>query len=283
MRLIALLLSFLLLTSSAYAQGAKIAYVLMGGVADNDTANGGNGITDFMEWAKDTAPRLEDHGYTRVFLQNPGGVFDIVRIGDGADTRVMRVDQWILAERTNCSYADRDEFRGAVELLRSHGIVEVICYVGSPTQLDDPRKELPQVLEAFTDCGSIVSIGFDAMVADVDWEEKWAPNSKYRHAVAALRQNHRVYCEARMTQDHIDFGLGSIVDGTIAEANYDENPVYEVDMEIQPGEKIRLTEPVTEAEWDIAPWWPETAAWDVDITRMHRSDFNWGPLMPPPL
>jgi hypothetical protein len=249
-----------------------IAFVAFGGNGPPDEAPASNRIENFVDWATDAGPRFRKHGIKRVHMQNPGGLFRLVEVvGDG---RSMRVDQWILAERARCPYANRDDFRAAVDVLRDYGITEVIVYLGSPTQLRDPVNELPHALEAFTDCGPIVSFGFDALFEDghvEKWQELWAEDSPYRTALVNLRkQGHKIYAEARVHPPQLKAGLAKLVDGTIAAARFD---VRHPDLTGQPGESIRVTDPQRE------PAWPEIADWPANVTPALRSSVNWGPLM----
>jgi hypothetical protein len=249
-----------------------IAFVVFGGNAPADEAPACNRIESFVDWANDAGPRFREHGITRVYMQNPGGLFRLVDVV--GDYRRMRVDQWILAERSRCPFANRQEFREAVDILRGFGVTEVIVYVGSPTQLLNPVEELPQVLEAFTDCGPIVSFGFDAMFENghgEKWEDLWAEGSPYRKAVADLRKRgYKVYAEARVRPAQLKIGLGELIDGTIAAARFDQK---QPDLSGQPGELIRLTDARRE------PAWPEIAEWPANITPALRSSQNWGPFM----
>lgn len=201
----------------------------------------------------------------------------------------MRVDQWLLAEKAGLAFADRRALRQAFAVLRRHGVREIIVYVGSPTQLMDAERELPRCVEPFLDAGPGVSIGLDAVFHDghpateKTWRAQWAPNSPYVCALVELRrrlhaQGGKLYSEPRLTREQLAAGLGRLVDGTVAAARYDEGPQYAVELEIQPGETIRLTHPLTEAQWRAAPWWPEVPTWPAGVTPLYRSDFNWGPL-----
>jgi hypothetical protein len=269
-----LMLLLLTLPATAWAQPPArpaIAFVVFGGSAPPDKAPGSNRVESFVNWAVDAAPRFNRNGIKRVHLQNPGGLFPLVQLG--GDTRGMRVDQWILAERARAPYANRKEFCEAVDVLRRHGITEIIVYVGSPTQLLDPVKELPQVLEAFTACGPIISFGFDAMFEDgagEKWQDLWAEGSPYRAAIANLRKQHKVYAEARIRPAQRMAGLGQLVDGTIALARFDKR---HPDLTGQPGESIRVTDTRKGAGW------PEINQWPGNVTPSLRSEVNWGPLM----
>jgi hypothetical protein len=239
----------------------------------------GNGVTSYPDWAKETGPRLKRRGITRVKMHNPGGSWPQPLTG-GGDGREMRVDQWILAERARLPFSSRFDFRTAVGILEEHGVTEVCCYVGSPTQLLDPINELPQVLEAFTDCGPIVSIGFDAMFEDglvanglgKSWQELWAPGSDYRAAIATLRKKHKVYTEARVHPGQLAAGLAKLVDGSFAEAQFDAR--FKYDLTKQPGESFRTT-----LTGNQTGQWPEIDAWPANVTPVLRSELNWGPIM----
>jgi hypothetical protein len=250
-----------------------IAFVVFGGNGPPDEAPACNRVGNFVDWAMDAGPRFRAHGIRRVYMQNPGGLFQLVEVAPG-DGRSMRVDQWILAERARCPYANREEFRDAVEVLRGYGVTEVIVYVGSPTQLLDPIEELPHVLKAFIDCGPIVSFAFDAMFENgygEKWEDLWADGSPYQRAVADLRKRgHKIYSEPRVRRAQLEAGLGTLVDGTIAAARFDRK---QPDLAGQPGELIRLTDARREAAW------PEISEWPANITPALRSSQNWGPLM----
>jgi hypothetical protein len=233
----------------------------------------GNAVTSYVDWALQTGPRLKRHGITRVFLHNPGGQhFTLTRLGDWRD---MRVDQWEISERRRYPFANRFDFRTAVGILEEHGVTEVIVYVGTPTQLLDPVNELPVVLKAFTDCGPIVSFGFDAMFEDghgEKWQDLWAKDSPYRTALANLRKKHKVYAEARLHPAQLKAELGKLVNGTIAVA--EDDAAQFPDLAGQPGETIRATR-----AGNHSGEWPEADLWPFSLTRLYRSEFNWGPLM----
>lgn len=248
----------------------SIAFVLCGG--SHATNPGGVPWSSYVAWAADAAPRFKRHGVKRVLLHNPGGHWKL--LASGGDTREMRVDQWTIAERVRAPFANRFDFRTAVGLLEESGVYEVIIYVGSPTQLIDPTCELPACLEAFVQCGSIVSFAFDAVFEDgigERWRDLWAM-SIHRKALAALRRVHRVYAEARLHPEQLAAGLGRLVDGTIADARFDSHHNY--DLTKQPGETIRVT-----ATGNQTAEWPEVERWPAGVTPCLRSELNWGPLM----
>lgn len=248
-----------------------IAWIGLGS-ANPQVYPAGNPVTSYVDWAMQTAPRLERHKITRVFLHNPGGQHFTAKLGDW---RPMRIDQWQISERRRYPFADREELDTAIGILFHHGVTEVIVYLGTPTQLLDPVHELPDVLRPFTDCGPIVSFGFDALFEDglgERWQDLWAVGSPYRTALASLRKKHKVYTEARVHPEQLKAGLGKLVDGTIAVAEFDARTKYDVDK--QPGEYIRAT-----LAGNHSGEWPEVEAWEEGVTRLYRSEFNWGVLM----
>lgn len=262
-----------------------IAYVLFGGNAAADKAPASQGIANFVDWALEAGPRFKRHGVKRVHLQNPGGLWPGV---DAADGREMRVDQWLLAERAGHRFADRDQLRTAFGILRHYGVSEIIVYIGSPTQLPDPERQLPECVAACLDAGPGVSIGLDAIFQDGmepgakrpnEWREQWRPQSPYTRSVVALRQalhahGGKLYAEPRLSAEHLAMGLGRLVDGTVDTAVRDRqaNPL---ELAKQPGETIRLTN-----AGNHTGRWPEIDHWvDGPATPMLRTELNWGPLM----
>lgn len=261
-----------------------IAYILCGG---GGRAAANHFVTSWQAWAAGVGPRLWRCGITRVHLQNPGGIWP-QPVSHG-DRREMRVDQWLLAERAGLPFARRRDFAAGVQVLTEHGVREVICYIGSPTQLADVERQLPRCVEPYLAAGPTVSLAFDAIFHDGvghdgnpagEWRRQWEYNSPLCRALGRVREECQcLYSEPRLTAEHVEAGLGALVDGTIADAAYDFGPHFGVDLSIQPGETIRISDPRTEARWKAAPWWPETAAWSPGVTTMYRSDLNWGPLL----
>ena len=250
--------------------GEPIAYVLFGGNAPQSVP-GGNAVGNYVDWAVGVAQRFKRHNIKRAHWQNPGGCWVLVPVEGNIN---MRVDQWTIAERVRASYANRRDLRTAVGILERHGITENIFYLGNPTQLLDPVKELPECVQPFLDCGPTVSIAFDALFdPSQDWRTQWASDSPYRKALIELRKKCKVYAEPRLTAEQVKFGLGKLVDGTIAEVSYDEQ--FKPDLSIQPGETIRTTRTGNHK----GEWAEEIKAWPKGLTAEYRSELNWGPLM----
>jgi hypothetical protein len=237
-------------------------------------------FSSYVTWAQDTAPRLNRHGITRVFLHNPGGQWPGV---DASDDRPMRCDQWLRAEAAKLPFADRSEFREAVTILKKHGVKEVIVYLGSPTQLMDVESQLPECTAPFlAGHEGVVSFCFDAAFHDGCepnskqpdiWRQQWAKNAPCTRAMLKLSRKCRaVYIEPRLMREHLAAGLGNIIAGTIAEAEVDADQFP--DLTGQPGETIRATK-----RKNHSGEWPEVELWEPGVTRLLRSEFNWGPAM----
>jgi hypothetical protein len=255
--------------------GQPMAYVLFGGNG-NFPETGYNGIAHFDEWAELAGPIFQRHGITRVYMQNPAGVYP-----EFPDTD-MRCNQWLIAEQRGFSFANRAELRTAFEILASYGIVNVLCYIGSPYQLADPVTELPLCVEPFIDAADGIldlTMGFDALFYDIllppgvtdFYPANWQPDSPRTLAIEALPCD--VYAEARLEADMLAAGVDAYVEGTIAMNDYDETHV--VDYSEQPGETIRIT--AYRLIWD---GWPEVADWEEGIVPAYRSVHNWGPTSP---
>lgn len=274
-RVFMFVLFVLLMWGSGFAcAGPPIAYISCGSGSLREHPAGFPHGT-YLDLATNMAPNIKARGITRLFLHNPAGQFPMVQ--NNGDGRGMRVDQWILAERVRLPHANREEFRAFVTLMKRAGVKEIIVYVGSPTQLLDPVKELPQVLEPFIDCGPIISFGFDAMFENGHgeaWQDLWAVGSKYRTAIANLRKSHKVYTEPRVRPEQLKAGLGKLVDGTIADAEFDAVTNY--DLSTQPGEYMRATRGGN----STSDWTVELKDWPANVTPILRSNHNWGPLMP---
>lgn len=247
------------------------AYTLIGGSAKQNAYPAGvatwhNGS---VAWAIEYGPKLQKQKLTRVLLHNPGGIFhkgwnpNPENVYDpeqmkrpqatGVDVREMWVDQWILAEESDCRHANREELRTCVGLLRYYGVTEVMFYVGGPMTLNDPLVDGQRVLEAFLDSGppANVSFCFDA-TGDTRFS-KWKPGDRQSQLFDWLRKRgHRVYVEARVWPDEPK--LAKHIDGTVALADFDASPFWKPAFENAQkyGEVIRICDYTT----DSTQGWP---------------------------
>lgn len=229
-----------------------IAYILCGGSALPNIKPATNPWVDFDAAALAVGANIEAAGHTRVFYHNPGGHHYLGWTPDdanplnttqknaatalGIDTREMHINQWPLAEQSNCSFADRNKLKlGHKRLMRDYGITEVIYYVGGPDVLWNVQRDAPACVEMFLACGEGVSLGFDFCA----WSNtNITPGDETCKFFEWLRvRGHKVYVEPRLTQNEVNSGYGLYVDGTVATAAWDT--ANSPNLAIQPGETIR--------------------------------------------
>lgn len=256
-----------------------IAFVLCGGNGAPNEHPATVRFLDYFQAACMIGPRIKAAGIKRICYHNPGGDFwlgwnpiptDVHNksIEDaarriGIDTRVMHINQWLLAEQCKCRFADRNALAVGHYVLRHYfGIEEVIYYLGSPDIFANAAVEAPRCVEMFLDCGAGASLAFDAVAWDT---------SRIRHGddicqwFADLRaKGCKVYVEPRLNAAQIADGIGEFIDGTIAAADFDLGPFFKPDLKSQPGETIRGPIVTTESL-------------PADMTRLVRdaSDKNW--------
>lgn len=229
-----------------------IAFVLCGGNSLPNLYPATVRWEDYAQAALAIGPRIMGAGYTRVFYHNPGGHHYLgwtpdyanpssatqinQAIAAGVNTREMHVNQWLLAEQSECPFADRVKLKlGHKRLMEDFGIEEIIYYVGDPTVLYNVKRDAPPCVEMFLDCGPGVSLGFDA----VAWDTAMivAGDATCSFFDKLRRSGVKVYAEPRLNQEQVDAGLGLYIDGTVAAATFDTN--FSPDLDIQPGETIR--------------------------------------------
>ena len=229
-----------------------IAYVLCGGNSLPNVAPATVLHDDYHAAALSVGPQIEAAGHTRLFYHNPGGNYYLGWTPDpanpanttqinaatalGVDTREMHVNQWLLAEQSGCSFADRNKLKLGHQLLRSdYGITEVIYYVGGPNVLWDIWRDGPAALEMFMACGEGVSFGFDYCAWDGNPIQAGDETCKFFEYLR--RRGHKVYVEPRLNAAQVAAGYGLYVDGTVASETFDTT--FSPNLSIQPGETIR--------------------------------------------
>jgi len=126
-------------------------------------------------------------GCTRVQLHNPFGLYT----KSGEDTRLMWIDQWVLAQDAlPDKLSDPEEFAAAIKLLKANGVMEVIAYVGSPLTLPASFRNIDTIDKLlYPLLSSGCSIGFDATY-------DWQLGDETDQIIQALRKRgHKVYIE----------------------------------------------------------------------------------------
>lgn len=229
-----------------------IAFVLCGGNSLPNLYPATVRFTDYAQAALDIGPRIMGAGYTRLMYHNPGGhhylgwtpdyanVHSATQINQataaGVNTREMHVNQWLLAEQSQCPFADRVKLKvGHKRLLQDFGIEEVIYYLGDPTVLHNVKRDAPPCVEMFLDCGPGVSLAFDAVAWDTAMIVPGDPTCDFFDKLR--RMGVKVYAEPRLNEEQAEAGLGLYLDGVIATETFDTD--FSPDLAIQPGEVIR--------------------------------------------
>lgn len=233
-----------------------IAYVLAGGSAHFNVRPAGNGMTNFAEWAIENGPKLKEQGYSRLFIHNPGGLhakgwmpnpenaFDSKQLEAaakiGVDTRLMWVDQWSLAQQSDCRFANDRELKLFHDLLTvQYGITEIMYYVGAPDSLKDPYTDGLAAVKPFTDLGKEASLAFDVLGYEPHPMTDYERERSIKLCEELTKRGHRVYLEPRPAESYQKQFLGKVA-GTVAGAYVDKDRPAQLKIAGKLGDVIQL-------------------------------------------
>lgn len=245
--------------------GSDFMFVTIGGSGSFDKCGCvGNvpfrgGYSEMAEWI---GPQFKEQGFSRLWMHNPGGQWNLAGMWDLdkthrenreanaerhglplKNTRTMWINQWLLAKMYGCPWADDRELRIFHDrMMADFGAKEICYYFGGPDHASFDLNYQKACLEPFVRFEG-ASFGFDHIVEVPEFEAcaalfKW---------VQRLNKTARIYVEARPYED-IPRQLLRNVSGTVATAGFDQNHPVGKDPVAQErarkiGEVIRIQDP----------------------------------------
>ncbi|MDC0936329.1 hypothetical protein OAS39_08570 [Pirellulales bacterium] len=231
----------LLLIHSALAADGPFALVNVGGSGGSDfpgfvanvPAAGG-----YSEFADVIGPKFKAGGYKRLWIHNPGGHWSLWQrwddtlsidgnrrkaleagFGSYTRTRLMRINQWLLAEQAGLAWADRQELRIFHDtMMADYGAEQILYYFGGPDYVSTEYAEL--CLEPFLGLQN-PSFGFDHIIRN----ERYAGIQGICKVIRERNPKALIYTEPR-PYEQIDRKLTKIVSGTVAARFFDvDHPI----------------------------------------------------------